>query len=449
MFPRCAFFVALCLFFAILGAAAISQSAPEALDTSRKHSSQDKKRAKQPALKPLSRTEELQKAMTDAGNDRAALVKQLQAFLDKYPDAPERPQIYRALVEACTQFHDDTCATTYAERIVSLTPDDVSMTLLAIQLLERAGDTDSLRRSVTYATRVYESVERSPISTKSPRVSGYDWEDQKKRDESAILALRGRLEGRLQDTVAARQDFEKSYLLAPNASAALKLGEFDELAKNYDSAATQYAHAFALSDPATKSGRRRESRQKLGNVWRLAHGSEAGLGDFLLKTIDDMTTSAAAPRTKRNDAVKDAFDFVLRKAPEGTAYPLATQRGKVLVINFWATWCGPCHALEPIYEKVAARYAGNTNVVFLSANCDEDESLVGAYLSERKPRSTEVFADGLEELFGVDSFPTLFVLNQSGKVVFRANGFDPDRIEQELSEAVRQSVLTPPSRKSF
>jgi hypothetical protein len=33
--------------------------------------------------------------------------------------------------------------------------------------------------------------------------------------------------------------------------------------------------------------------------------------------------------------------------------------------------------------------------------------------------------------------------------VFRANGFDPDRIEQELSEAVRQSVLTPPSRKSF
>ena len=89
----------------------------------------------------LSPAEELQKAISDAGNDRAALVKNLQAYLEKYPDAPERPQIYRALVEACTQFHDDACATNYAERIVSLTPDDVSMTLLAIQLLERTGDT--------------------------------------------------------------------------------------------------------------------------------------------------------------------------------------------------------------------------------------------------------------------------------------------------------------------
>jgi thiol-disulfide isomerase/thioredoxin len=114
----------------------------------------------------------------------------------------------------------------------------------------------------------------------------------------------------------------------------------------------------------------------------------------------------------------------------------------VLVINFWATWCGPCHALEPIYEKLAARYAGNALVVFLSADCDEDESLVGPYLAERKPRSNEVFADGLEELFGVESFPTVLILDRAGKVVFRANGFDPDTIEQELGDAVRQAVAS-------
>lgn len=401
----------------------------------------DKKAAaKQNAVKPLTPAQELQKVISDAGNDRAAMVKNLQAYLEKYPDAPERPQIYRALVEACIQFHDDNCASNYAERIVALTPDDVSMTLLAIQLLERTGDHAALRRAVTYATRVSESVRGTPVSEKSPRVSIEEWEEQKRHDESAVVALRGRLESRLNDSAAAKKDFEESYRLTPNASAAVKLGEFAELAKDYNGATLEYARAFALSDTASKSGTRRDIRQKLGNAWRLAHGSDAGLGDFLLKTLDDVTASAAAQRTKRNAGVKDAFSFVVRTAPAGTAFPVAAEKGKVVVINFWATWCGPCHALEPIYEKLAARYAGSAEVAFLSADCDEDESLVGPYLAERKPHSNEVFADGLEELFGVESFPTVLILDRAGKVVFRANGFDPETIEQELGDAVRQAV---------
>jgi len=441
MVCRCIAVAACLLSVVAIPFAVLAQSQTNPPTATGKQATTDKKTAsKQSAGKALTAAEELQKAINEAGNDRAALVKNLQNYLEKYPDAPERPQIYRALVEACMQFHDDRCASNYAERIVSLTPDDVSMTLLAIQLLERTGDSAGLHRAVTYATRVYESVHGAPVSEKSPRVSTEEWEGQKKRDQSAVLALRGRLEARLQDSAAARKDFEISYALMPNSAAALKLGEFDELAKDYNGAATQYARAFALSDIATKSGNRRDIRQKLGNAWRLAHGSEAGLGDFLLKTIDDVTASAAAPRAPRNAGVKDAFAFVLRRAPDGAPYPVAAQKGKVLVINFWATWCGPCHALEPIYEKLAALYAGNSGVVFLSADCDEDESLVGPYLAEKKPRSSEVFADGLEELFAVESFPTVLILDRSGKVVFRANGFDPETIEQELREAVQQAV---------
>ena len=413
-----------------------------------KQPSDKKATTKLSAPKPLSPAEELQKAISDAGNDRAELVKNLRGYLEKYPEAAERPQIYRALVEACMQFKDDACATDYAERIVALTPDDTSMTLLAVQLLERNGDRAALRRAVTYVTRVNDSVRRTPISEKSPRVSVEEWEGQIKRDESALLALRGRLESRLNDSTAAREDYEESYALQPNASAALKLGELDELAKNYEGAAKQYARAFVLSDSVAKSGSRREIREKLGNVWRLAHGSEAGLGDFLLKTIDAVTAATATPRPPRNDGVKDPFEFVLRLAPEGAAYPVAPLKGKVLVINFWATWCGPCHALEPIYEKLAARNAGNPDLIFLSANCDEDESLVAPYLAERRSRTTEVFADRLEELFNVESFPTVLILDASGKVAFRRNGFDAETIEDELGTAIRRATSTTGTGKS-
>src|SRR5260221_10130623 len=444
MMHRCVVSAAWCISLALVPCCSTAQSTSAPASSSSigtKQTSSEKKAAqKQAAAKTLSPAEELQKAISDAGNDRAALVKNLQVYLEKYPSAPERPQIYRALVEACIQFHDDTCATTYAERIVALTPEDTSMTLLAIQLLERTGDTAGLRRAATYATRVYDAVRATPISEKSARVSMEEWEGQKKRDESAVVALRGRLEGKLQDNAAARNDYQTSYRLMANSAAALKLGELDELAKNYEGAALQYARAFALSDTATKSESRREIRQKLGNQLRMAHGSETGLGDFRLRTVEDVTAAAAGPRPRRNDGVKDAFGFVVRTAPDGAAYPVLVQKGKVLVINFWATWCGPCHALEPIYEKLAARYAGNAEIVFLSANCDEDESLVAPYLAERKPRSNQVFADGLDELFGVDSFPTVLIVDHAGKVVFRANGFDPETIEQELGEAIQQAV---------
>ena len=440
MYRRCAAIVAYCVFGVAIPVSAQQPNQNDSFSNRKQAAAEKKSAQKQAASKPISAAEELQHAISEAGNDRTALVKNLQAYLEKYPDAPERPQIYRALVEACTQFHDDACATNYAERIVALTPDDVSMTLLAIQLLERTGDTAALRRAVTYSTRVYDGVHNTPIADKSPRVSLPEWELQKKQDESAVLALRGRLESRLKDSSAARKDYLQSYTLSPNAGAALRLGEMDELAKDYTGATTQYARAFALSDTATKSGSRRDIRQKLGNAWKLAHGSEVGLGDFLLKTVDEVTSASSVARVRKNEGVSDAFAFVVRKAPDGASFPIAPQRGKVLVINFWATWCGPCHALEPIYEKVAGRYLGNSSVTFLSANCDEDESLVGPYLAERKTHSSEVFSDGLAELFSVDSFPTVLILDASGEVVFRANGFDPDTIESELTAAVEQAA---------
>ncbi|HXT27477.1 MAG TPA: thioredoxin domain-containing protein [Candidatus Eisenbacteria bacterium] len=435
--------IVLCLGLVCAASGAMIQDDARAARTANKPAPPEKTTpAKQNAAKALSPAEELQKAIGDAGNDRAELVRNLKAYLEKYPEAAQRPQIYRALVEACVQFKDDACATDYAERIVALTPDDISMTLLAVQLLERNGDQAALRRAVTYVTRVSDSVKSTPISEKSPRVSLEEWDGQKKRDESALLALRGRLEGRLNDAAAARKDYDESYALQPNASAALKLGELDELAKNYEGAATEYARAFALSETAAKSVSRREIREKLGNAWRLAHGNETGLGDFLLKTIDSITAVAAAPRPLRNDGVKDPFAFVVRRAPEGTPYPVAPLKGKVLVINFWATWCGPCHALEPIYERLAARNAGNPELIFLSANCDQDESLVGPYLAERPSKTTEVFADRLEELFNVESFPTVLILDGSGKVAFRVSGFDPQTIEAELNGAIRRIVGT-------
>ena len=394
-----------------------------------------------PADKHSTPDEELQQAIDNAGNDRAALVRNLEAFLKKYPEAPQRAKIYRALVEAdaCN------CATprappNYAERIVALTPDDMSMTLLAIQLLERNGDEAGLRRAISYSTRVLEFVDRGP-ATKSPRrFRKKNGSSTKNHDRMTVLLFRGRLYLKLHETAKAQKDFEDSYAFEPSAGAAEKLGEIAELNKELPRAINEYARAFALADGPKDSPDRREIRQKLGNVWRLAHGSDDGLGDYLLRTYDEVSASPAKSNAARNVGAKEPFEFTLRRVPDGAVLRFPTKKEKS-----WSSISGPRGAARAArwnlqFDRVAISFQQNHDVLFLAADCDEDETLVPPYVKEMKPRTTVVFADGLDRLFAINSFPTVVIIDRAGKIVYRAEGYGEDSFQQSLTAAIHQAL---------
>jgi thiol-disulfide isomerase/thioredoxin len=422
----------------------LAQSGSENSETKPAKSAQIKKSDEKspPAAKISPESEELQKAINGAGTDRAALVRNLEAHLAKYPDSAQRPQIYRALVEAHLQLRDTARAAEYAERIVALTPDDMSIMLVAIQLLQRSGDEAGLKRAVNYATRVLAFVERTAMNEKSPQMSAEEWTAAKARDRGSVLLLRGQLYLKLTNTAEAQKDFAASYDAFPTAGAAVKLGEVAELNKDSALAIKEYALAFALAEGSNSIASRREIRQKIGNVWRLAHGSDAGLGDYLLHSYDEVSVTSAAAQPGKNAEAREAFQFTVRKAPGGELFSLAATKGNVLVISFWATWCGPCRAQEPQFERVASRFRGQRDVTFLMANCDEDETLVPPYLEEVKPRTQTVFADGLDRLFAVKSFPTVIVVDRQGKIIYRTEGFGDDSFERDLTTAARSALAS-------
>src|ERR1700740_314036 len=194
--------------------------------------------------------------------------------------------------------------------MVSLNPNDISILLLAIELLERQEDQAGFRRAVSYSTRILDLVERASPSERSSRVSLAQWEQQKKSDLANTRFLRGDLYFKLKDYDAARKDLETSYEIFPSAGAAQRLGETAELQKDLNTAIQEYARAFALAEGKSGNVSREEIRKKIGNTWRLAHGSEQGLGEYLLNTYDGVTRPALG---KRNEGVKEFPAFTLRK----------------------------------------------------------------------------------------------------------------------------------------
>lgn len=116
----------------------------------------------------------------------------------------------------------------------------------------------------------------------------------------------------------------------------------------------------------------------------------------------------------------------------GEPVDLSDYAGRVLVIDFWATWCGPCRASMPDMHALAHRYANDPGVAFLAVHTDETGDPV-AFFAERGydtrlvPRGREVAA-----AFEVYTLPTYVVIDPGGSVTYRH--------ESQLTRAVRERL---------
>jgi thiol-disulfide isomerase/thioredoxin/tetratricopeptide (TPR) repeat protein len=401
---------------------------------------------KEAAAKEAAAESALQTAVSNAGNDRAALVRNLKDYLQHYPDAPRKAEVFRALVESCRQLHDTDCALDYAERLVAVQPDDYEMMMIAVAMLQQKGDDASLTRASGYLTRVIDRIEKETPDDRSARDSLAEWQQQQNETRCGLYYLRGNIAKKQGDLDLAVKDLQTSYSIVPNSLAAKELGEIAELKHDNQRAADEYLLAFVLPEdgPAGKVNRR-DVRMSLGNVWRQVHGSDAGLGDSILAAYDRLAPAATSPESSaKNKSAKSLYDFMLR-GTDGKTVTLANEKGKVLVLSFWATWCGPCRIVEPEVRKLAKAYAGNPDPAFLAVNTDEDETRVPPFLASVKWDLPIAYADGLDDFLGVESLPTMIVVDRSGNISYRANGLDPATFPSSLEAAIQSALGNSPT----
>ena len=120
---------------------------------------------------------------------------------------------------------------------------------------------------------------------------------------------------------------------------------------------------------------------------------------------------------------KPAPNFEL-KGLDGRSYRLSSYRGRVVFVNFWATWCEPCRRELPAFEQFAAAQ-GADGAAILAVNIGETPDQVAAFFEQYGVKALPVLLDDTLDVYGaygIERLPTTFVLDPAGTVRYKHLG---------------------------
>jgi thiol-disulfide isomerase/thioredoxin len=147
-------------------------------------------------------------------------------------------------------------------------------------------------------------------------------------------------------------------------------------------------------------------------------------------------TAGEVPNATPTSPARTPLELKLPIYPSGKIHDLAQDRGNVVLLDIWATWCIPCQRAFPLYEKLVKQYGARGFTVY-AINVDEDSRQLRKFMKETKlrlPVLIDRHVASLQPKLGIRMMPISFVLDKRGLVRHVHEGAATESLEKFQSE---------------
>ncbi|MBI1807750.1 MAG: redoxin domain-containing protein [Ignavibacteria bacterium] len=327
--------------------------------------------------------------------------------------------------------------------------DGMTYNSIAWSLIEKG---ENLEKAVEWAKRSVELSRNPDPALRPPYWSAKDWEKNKGYNLGMVLDTYGFGLFQLGNSKEAEETYREAYELTKGGDADINARYVECLVKN-----GKYDKAIEVGFACVKSGKNNPKLlDHMKNALVKSEGtaqSYDALTSDKKKSFEAMLVETEKSRVEEmkkklleNRTSKPSVDFMLNDL-DSKPVTLSALKGKVIVIDFWATWCGPCKQSFPYLQKVYEKYQTNDKVVFLAVDTWERLKDYASTLENAKKFMKEnkytfpVVIDVLEgkktvERYEVEGIPTKFIIDKKGNIAFKGVGFSgPDMVE-ELTQQI-------------
>ncbi len=287
-------------------------------------------------------------------------------------------------------------------------------------------------------------VELAREERKNPKIEKPSYMTEREWKEQADIGL-----GMALDThsfILLKLDRAKDALPALEEAALLSKGKNLEINERYAEALIKSRSFEKAVEAIGKFIQQGQSTSKMEGLFKQAYlqhtGNETEASEQLLK-LKKVANEKILAELKETMLDSPAPYFVLEDL-DGQSISLAELRGKIVIIDFWATWCGPCRESFPGMKQAVEKYRDDESVRFLFINSSErveDWKKNATDFMTKNNYPFHVLLDTENKVttaFEVEVIPTKFVIDKKGKIRFKSEGFSgsTDQLVEELSQMI-------------
>lgn len=358
----------------------------------------------------------------------------LADHLDKFPQTFARQNIIDAAFNTAAQQREVGKLVPFLQRVKPLSASAHHMAA------NYFGAIDSLRAlGLKHADDGLKSVDDDKLRPSFAGTS--EWREGQRIMRSQLYYVRGAI----QKSTGASADAITSLRASIDAGGTDAPAEAGTMLVDLLASGGKRGEAVAAAERAIRSGAATPTVVSMYRQLQQENGADAAAIDASLSTLQADGRKVLSKRLAKDLMQANAIDGQFTTL-DGAPLKISDWKGKVVFVDYWATWCGPCIKSFPALQKLYERYKDNPNVVIAAVNVWERSkdraTTVRDFLGKNKYITFPIYMDPTDSVvskYGVTGIPSKFILGKDGRIQFKEVGMMPE--EQFLEETSNKIEL--------